>query len=1442
MDAEMVPIHTDGADERFTDLRIAFRKRFGDDPEVFARAPGEHIDYEGYGVLPMAIKQDTVVAIRKGGSQLVVSNLVDDAYPAKTYAADPAQGVYELLHEVQHQPVPEPSGLQVMIHGQVPLGGGLSSSAAFVCACMVGILGVHDISLPKAQVAEFAARAERYIGVTGGGMDQAISMMGMHGVAKLIDFNPVRAADVVLPAGAVFVIGNSLAVSNKAVGAHKRYNLRVVECRLAAAMLARALGKPQEWCRSVVTLRELEPVVEQASGKSGLAACAEAVQQHLTQDLYSHSEVEAALGISLDELYASSREARKAAQGAQEDGGFKLRQRALHVYQEAQRVRDFKAVCDGTQAPEAKMATLGALMDSSHASCAGLYECSCPELEELVATAKAAGALGARLTGAGWGGCTVSLVKESDVDAFMAAVRERYYASRIASGVVSEADMDKMFFASKPSSGAAVLKLGSRAYNVQSDEPELLSLSPLVSRILDMADKKLVPITREVLRNFYAQYPLEPVPVEYVTLLLERINEACTLVSKPGSTLRNAVWMETPKRIDDNLWRTRQFCEEIIDSLRLACKQLTDHENVDFRGALIEMRRTTQENRNKKMLDDLLRKGGTTRQKYELFLQQQWERREALVQMGNLSGMFKFMVKYLGGVPQVLLDFAQDINAKLGPMEEQRLKYGPDVYQVLPLICEACTFYSEQLMRVIGFLGDIFVHSPFFITQEAATKAAEQGQAGPPDSSPADTTPATIQQTDIGHDSYTATRSSTERPSQGRTSFVLPSGHSGSSLGAGTATGPPSAKQHPPHPCKAPGPGETAAEEEHSHLGCGGPLLAAVGQALSHHSKGMGSLHTVSAERVSRTGSSSTTQCAHHGAKPASPVSSVLAKLGLGAHTHTSASHSPAHASALSPQPVAQPGVAATGAATAANGTEAKQLTVAGDAVPVLATVTSSREGKLPGEVLPPSTPCAPQAPCPGDAPGKPPSPAGSTAPAHGFAHTKALALPCSAFAAASQPAAQGGPLAIDSQAAHTLRAGQAVSLHTSSGEVETVVAVGMAVSQSLPGAVTVTQAGSARAGSLRTLSTLSQVSIAHTDYLSCVDNTSWVSSTHYQASLVDGDLEGEPWGFPSSALPSPSPSCSGNHSGRFPTPRPSAAGPLAAPTAALSAPRAYPPVAPSARTTPGGLPTILSNGGLAALGQAAEAAQPPPSPPRLSNGTATADSLRLFASLPAGVITTAMQTALNPTGPAPSARGSIGEIEQPGAGTSPGASTGLWPPAQLLQASASNPDLPGPLPRESPRSTATRALALSALPGTSECSFPAAAHSNSSVDPSSVSGAATTTTTSVLTVGPTGPAGERSMGSAWGPGAGPLSDAATGGSTHRWEGSVGLRSVVEEDLASQGQAALAARSMVAMEGSDCGTRVGAASQANQPAKQAASQGNSGRAGLLIATATQDAR
>jgi hypothetical protein len=81
-----------------------------------------------------------------------------------------------------------------------------------------------------------------------------------------------------------------------------------------------------------------------------------------------------------------------------------LQQRALHVFSESQRVLHFKQVCEDSNLSDgAKLSRLGSLMDASHASCAGLYECSCPELDALVGVARGAGALGARLTGGGGG-------------------------------------------------------------------------------------------------------------------------------------------------------------------------------------------------------------------------------------------------------------------------------------------------------------------------------------------------------------------------------------------------------------------------------------------------------------------------------------------------------------------------------------------------------------------------------------------------------------------------------------------------------------------------------------------------------------------------------------------------------------------------------------------------------------------------------------------------------------------------------------------------------------------------------------------------------------------------------------------------------------------------------------------------------------------------------
>ena len=89
-------------------------------------------------------------------------------------------------------------------------------------------------------------------------------------------------------------------------------------------------------------------------------------------------------------------------------------------------------------------------MNESHRSCSELFDCSCPELDELVALARASGAYGSRLTGAGWGGCTVSLVCESEVKEFKKRLKEGYPKYR----GLTEEELNEVVFATKPSSGA----------------------------------------------------------------------------------------------------------------------------------------------------------------------------------------------------------------------------------------------------------------------------------------------------------------------------------------------------------------------------------------------------------------------------------------------------------------------------------------------------------------------------------------------------------------------------------------------------------------------------------------------------------------------------------------------------------------------------------------------------------------------------------------------------------------------------------------------------------------------------------------------------------------------------------------------------------------------------------------------------------------------------
>jgi galactokinase len=300
-------------------------------------------------------------------------------------------------------------------------------------------------------------------------MDQSASVFSLRGSALYVSFVPsLTARSVSFPKTTPelsFIIAQSFVAADKHVTGPVCYNLRVVECSLAAAYLHALLNKTSTPLASDsgplgISLRGFHSAYFKDSSKSfeeQLSELIELTKKTLDQkEGYTREEIAKVLQISvpdLQERYESTFPVRAER--------FKLQQRALHVFSEALRVLQFMALLEDPSSHKANATdsttetynqALGALMNETQDSCRDLYECSCPELDELCRIARAAGSYGSRLTGAGWGGCSVHLVPADKVEAVKSAWQSEYYSKM----ELSPEQMEGAVVVSKPGGGSAV--------------------------------------------------------------------------------------------------------------------------------------------------------------------------------------------------------------------------------------------------------------------------------------------------------------------------------------------------------------------------------------------------------------------------------------------------------------------------------------------------------------------------------------------------------------------------------------------------------------------------------------------------------------------------------------------------------------------------------------------------------------------------------------------------------------------------------------------------------------------------------------------------------------------------------------------------------------------------------------------------------------------------
>jgi len=353
-----------------------FRARFGTSAAIY-RAPGrvnligEHTDYNDGFVLPSAIEfYCLVAAASRNDKKLVIHsetfnetvdvNLDSISPSGKNHWANYPLGVADKLQAAGKRLI----GASLLIAGDVPLGAGLSSSAAIEVAVGFALLSQSGCPVNRTELALLCQKAENeFVGARCGIMDQFIACNGRASFALLLDCRSLDFQLAQLPPGVQLVICNTMVKHELASG---EYNRRRAECEEGVRALRMVL--PNIRALRDVTIAQLEN------------HCA-----LLNPTVYS---------------------------------------RCRHVVAENERTREaIRALNTGN------LSAFGRLMRDSHRSLRDDYEVSCKELDLMVEIAAAQpGVVGARMTGGGFGGCTINLVESAAVDAFKQNVAAKYRA------------------------------------------------------------------------------------------------------------------------------------------------------------------------------------------------------------------------------------------------------------------------------------------------------------------------------------------------------------------------------------------------------------------------------------------------------------------------------------------------------------------------------------------------------------------------------------------------------------------------------------------------------------------------------------------------------------------------------------------------------------------------------------------------------------------------------------------------------------------------------------------------------------------------------------------------------------------------------------------------------------------------------------------------------